>query len=156
MGRRTRNRVIDKDRNYRRFLKRLGNLGSGGSVSIGLFAEDREGDGPNAAQVGAFNEFGTVIAPQRPFLAPTFDAKKTKYTNSLARVVRQLLITGRGGTLAQKLAVVGSQVQADVQIAITKLKRPANTASTIASKGSDNPLVDTGTMRRQVRFKVKT
>ena len=52
------------------------------------------------------------------------------------------------------MKVMGMKVQADVQQAITVLSSPANAPSTIAKKGSSNPLIDTGHMRQSVSHRL--
>ena len=50
---------------------------------------------------------------------------------------------------------LGEKVVADVQRKIVALKDPPNAPSTIAKKGSANPLIDTGRLRQSIDFEVR-
>ena len=98
--------------------------------------------------------FGTAQIPERPFL-------DTALLNNQRRIAR--LLTDAAATVARgeldaegaldrvALAVVGM-----VQREITELRNPPNAPSTIAAKGSSNPLIDTGEMRAAVRHTVES
>lgn len=53
-----------------------------------------------------------------------------------------------------QLSRLGVLAQGDIQMEITALSSPPNTPSTIARKGSSNPLIDTGAMRGAVTWKL--
>ena len=89
------------------------------------------------AEKALYNHFGTDTIPPRPFLQ--FDQKKA------AKLVRNA-ITMDGDTVSIiKVGLTGM-----IQENIVELRNPANAASTIKKKGSSNPLIDTGAMRRAV------
>lgn len=50
------------------------------------------------------------------------------------------------------LEQMGNMAESSVKQAITDLKDPPNARSTIAKKGSDNPLIDTGNLRQSIRY----
>ena len=52
----------------------------------------------------------------------------------------------------QARGILGESAQADVQQKITDLREPPNAASTIAQKGSSNPLIDSRAMVQNVRW----
>lgn len=149
-------RVIDIDRGYDAFIRQMKQAGRAKDphVTVGVHGKDESrGSGePTNVEVATFNEFGTTTAPARSFLRSTVDEERRKYADmfqvSLARWV-----DGKS-TLHDALALVGTQAKADVQRKITKLKDPPNAPSTIAQKGSSNPLIDTGQMRQAVDFVV--
>ena len=58
-------------------------------------------------------------------------------------------LTGR-----QLLHRLGVACAVDIAKASIRLKHPANRPVTIERKGSDNPLVDTGELQRQVKFMI--
>lgn len=100
------------------------------------------------AQVGAFNNFGTDKIPARPWLEPGVRSKDDEYNKIITNAAAD------GQTLKQALERVGPVAQAAVQVYMTELKTPPNAASTIAMKGSSNPLIDTGALRQSVNYKV--
>ena len=51
---------------------------------------------------------------------------------------------------------MGLKIETDIKDKINRLGSPPNAPSTVRRKGSDNPLVDTGTMRESLRYVVKT
>lgn len=51
---------------------------------------------------------------------------------------------------------IGVEAVGFTQKYMTELKSPPNSPYTIAKKGSDNPLIDTGLLRQSITFKVET
>lgn len=54
----------------------------------------------------------------------------------------------------QILETVGVIAAGEVKVYMTELRTPANAASTVRKKGSDNPLIDSGALRQSVTHKV--
>ena len=61
-----------------------------------------------------------------------------------------------GAPLDRGLALVGAQAVSNVQDTIRDLDDPPNAPSTIAAKGADNPLIDTGRMRQSITYVVES
>lgn len=98
------------------------------------------------------NEFGTADIPERSFLRATFNAQRAAYVNALRRAVDAIVM--RRMTPQQALGLLGVRVVADVQQTITEIDTPPLAPSTVAAKGSTQPLIDTGRLRASIAFEV--
>ena len=116
-------------------------------------ARHPEGDGATVADVATFNEFGTKDIPERSFIRSTMDEEKPELLRLNKRLFR--LMSAGKMTTERALNILGLKIKALIQKKITDLKDPPNHPKTIARKKSSNPLIDTGTMRQSVTFKVK-
>ena len=109
-----------------------------------------------------WNEFGTRGGasgggwggpiPERPFLRNAMRDNKGKYRDGMATAARKIL-TG-DASMSATLSKLGIMAQGDIQGEITSLMTPPNSPVTIALKGSDNPLIDSGEMRGAVTYQV--
>ncbi len=152
-------RVIDRDFGYRRILRNLRQLGK--KADIGVFVGVRSGageseNGTSMALIAAVNEFGSSDGrvPERSFLRSTVDENNAAYMNRLERATGRAIDQGRG-VMRRELGLVGAKVAGDVQRKIRSLKEPPNAPSTIARKGSSNPLIDTGRLRQSIDWEVR-
>ena len=118
-------------------------------LEIGFFETARYPNGTFVAQVAYFNEFGTLNIPMRPFFRNAINKNIKKWYATLQNGINQ------NATPSKALAIVGEVARADIVESITSLREPPNAESTIKSKKSTNPLIDTGLMRRSVTYKVK-
>lgn len=128
-------------------------------VKVGFPAGEADGDVINKA---VWNEFGTRGGasgggwggpiPERPFLRNTMRSNRDAYRAAMKASASKLL-TGKTDiqTVLRKLGILA---QGDVQEEITSLSSPPNSPVTIALKGSSNPLIDSGEMRKAVTYKV--
>lgn len=91
--------------------------------------------------------------PARPFLTNAMRDNRLKYRAGLRSSAAGVLL-GRV-TMKTTFDKLGAMAQGDVQASITSLSTPPNSATTIAMKGSSNPLIDTGEMRQAVTWKVE-
>lgn len=111
--------------------------------------KQRYGSGKLVCQVGYDNEYGVPDKniPPRPFLVPGAE-------QSFDKAARQAILTianGEGEEIAlEKAAQV---IKQGIQRYITALQTPPNAPLTIMLKGSSNPLIDTGKMRRSISYK---
>lgn len=130
-------------RKLRRTLKQL----TGVRIRVGFF--DRE-----SATIAAFQEFGTVNIPARPFIRSAIEVEQGELREALALVMKGVY----EGRFSAKVA---AQTLADF-IKRLILKRIDTASSwavrladpTIAKKGHARPLVDTGAMRAALRVEV--
>ncbi len=151
-------KVIDKGfKKIRKDLKKT----DGATVDVGIL-DGNVDDNFTAADLAATMEFGTkhagpnrnIVIPERSFFRSTFDDNKQKYV----RVLKSLLIDvlQETKTVEGSLALFGERVVGDVKRKITAIKSPANAPSTIAGKGFDNPLIETGlNLRARIKKRVK-
>lgn len=111
-----------------------------------------EKNGASIVMVGVYNEFGTPNAkypiPARPFMRTSFEEQK-KELKKIQDSQYQKILKGKT-TVKRALGLIGEFMTGKVKEKITKIKSPPNAESTKASKGSSNPLIDTGRMRASV------
>ena len=121
-------------------------------VTVGFFETAKYRKGTPVAAIAAIHEFGAPSKgiPERPF----FRQAVTQMQDGVARIVRT-------GIDAEKMVVddhlaneVGTYAAAEVKESISQLTSPPNAPSTIAQKGSSNPLIDIGFMRASVSYRV--
>jgi hypothetical protein len=111
-------------------------------------------DGLTIATVAAVNNFGSAdgMIPPRPFLAPAIDKGSPQYQR-LAEMMIPKVLSGEM-TMTILLEQMGNLAEGHVKQEITDLKIPPNAKSTIAAKGSSNPLIDSGDLRQSIRYVV--
>ena len=121
-----------------------------GIIDIGFFSTAKYPDGQHVAQVAVSNEFGVDGIPERPFMRRAIPEIRSK-VNRLAkeRIDSKRMVIDRN--LAGLIGEIG---KGEVQVSITTLRDPPNAPSTIARKGSSNPLIDIGKMRRSVTYRI--
>lgn len=142
--------VVDIDHGWAEAIESLVGLTSV-AVTVGL----RGRDGSDLVRYAAANEFGTRDGhvPERSFLRSTVDENRDRYASLLTVAARAAL---DGTRVETAFGRVGLVVTGDVQEQIRDLRMPPNAPSTIAKKGSDNPLIDSGRMRQSIDFEVIT
>ena len=141
-------------------------------VEIGIFADaSRDGAVPMLV-IAAVNEFGAkipkrqarfedlddenpekwIIIPERSYLRAWFDENVDVLQATMERLIGQVVegkISGRAA-----LETIGGYVVTHVQAYMVDLKTPPNAPSTIARKGSSNPLIDTGQLKDAITWRV--
>lgn len=105
------------------------------------------------ATIAANNEYGSGTTPERSFMRSTmFDIRK-KLKKMLLKLAKAVLHEEMDKKKA--LGLVGLFVQTAIKRKIQEGIPPPNADSTIAQKGSDHTLIDTGQMRDSVDFEIK-
>lgn len=141
-------------------------------VEIGIFADaSRDGAVPMLV-IAAANEFGAkipkrqarfedlddenpekwVTIPERSYLRAWFDENVDVLQATMERLIGQVVegkISGRAA-----LETIGGYVATHIQAYMVDLKTPPNAPSTIARKGSSNPLIDTGQLKDAITWRV--
>ena len=146
-------KVVDRDFGYRRIMRNLPAMGrSNPEVLVGIRADK----GAELLTIAAVNEFGSADGhvPERSYLRSTIDENQKKYLDMLTKATGDTIDKG-AGAMRRELGKVGAVATADVQRKIRDLREPPNAPSTIAKKGSDNPLIDTGRLRQSIDWKVE-
>lgn len=110
-----------------------------------VFADRRSGGGSG---VGAGQH-----TPERSFIRSTADAKKNGEWRIAAEGYRVEIVNGRM-TTDRALGLMGARIKKDVQEKIRSQVPPPNAPSTIAAKGSDHPLINTGQLLNSIDFEV--
>jgi len=125
-------------------------------IEVGLVGSDDS----EYIMIASVHEFGITIRkkkgsiniPERSFLRSTFDEKSGKWFDFVNKQIPKLLNGSMNArTICERL---GAKMVGDVQKKLTELSDPANAPSTIAQKGSSNPLIDTGGLRARITYKV--
>lgn len=147
-------RVVVKDLGYSAVIRELSRL-AGTFITVGVHGDvGYTLDGTPMVLVAAANELGTSDGrvPQRSFIRSTVDERRAE----IARIQTQVMgkIADGKMTAAQGAGVVAQFVEAKVKEKVTTLDEPPNAPSTVAKKGSSNPLIDTGALRSAVVAKV--
>jgi hypothetical protein len=141
--------VEDEDMGYLDLLAALG-LGDI-ALHVGVFQES----GQDNVDKAAWNEFGTADGrvPERSFLRSTVDRYEQKYAG-LIEFGTEFVVLGQASwdTVFGQIGIVARN---DVRATIIDMT-PRNAPSTIARKGRDEPLVDSGDMAASITYKIVT
>lgn len=148
--------VIVKDANWRRILKNIKSI-DGAHVKVGVLADNANATGDfDMVALAATHEFGSPAAgvPERSFIRSTFRGPP-EWLKAITPKLAKAALEGRL-EVGQALNLLGSVAASKVRATITEGDGvpPPNAPSTIAKKGSDRPLVDTGRMLNAVTWKV--
>ena len=126
-----------------------------GGTSYG-YATERDAQDGKVRFLGTgkgFMELGVtgphkITIPARPWLAPGVQSGTIEYLREIEKGVK------KGDNLDMVLDRVGIIATGKVQQYMTDLRTPPNAPSTIAKKGSSNPLIDSGMLRGSVTYSV--
>lgn len=131
-----------------RALKRISER-AGANLEVGFFEGSTAGkDGKSAAEIAAYNEYGTETIPMRPFMLVTVRREQWRWGKLLGPALKNANFDGQ-----QALEIIGQQIKGDIQETMREWDNPDNAPSTIKKKGFDDPLVDTGKLIDAVAFK---
>ena len=121
-----------------------------GSVDVGFFKGTHTyPNGKDVTTVARDNDQGTKRIPERPFMIPAGNKAANKTINITVNSI------AGGMDEQQALSKAGELFVGFIQKEITNLKEPPNAESTILKKGSSNPLIDSGDMRKSVKWKLR-
>jgi hypothetical protein len=95
----------------------------------------------------------SVHIPERSFLRSGYDT----YINDVMKYSDELLKMVTGGTLSvqQYLDRIGQELSSKIKKYARDLSSPADSYATTETKGTDNPLVDTGNMIEGITWRTK-
>lgn len=126
-------------------------LGSAKSVRVGFLENTRYPDGTLVAMVAAINEYGrpTVGQPPRPFFRDMIREKSPEWPDAIASLLKT-----NDYDAARTLDTTGGAIKGQLQTAITQYEGPPLKPATVAAKGFDKALVDTGFMLKSVDYEV--
>lgn len=145
---------------WKRILKDVRKL-TGMRVHVGVMAS-KGGDAPHDEEGGlslielaAIHEFGSPAAkiPERSFIRRTFDQKRELAAATCEKAARALI---GGIDPVRCLNIIGLWGATEVKKTVTEGEHipPPLKPATIAKKGSDRPLVDTGRLIASVSWEV--
>lgn len=155
-------RIVDQDRGATAHMKRMK---LAGNVDVGVQGneaaevhEDPHGDSPDkltVVDVATVHEFGDPEngIPRRSFIRDYVDHFKSDLERRMIRLGQEVL---KGKELHLLLDQFGLVAVGEIQTRMSQGIPPPNSAATIARKGSDTPLIDTGQLRSSITHKVTT
>lgn len=148
-------------------ISRIINLLSGNrlpKVKVGILAStnQRAQDTQTNAQIGFTNEFGKFTGypkiPQRSFIRMPlnlyFNDRLRQKKSLTGKEFEKALKDGKIEDFARKIGLVAEEVIQEAFETRGWGKWPKNAPLTVALKGSDAPLIDTGQLRRAITSKV--
>ena len=137
----------------RRLEELAENLRRTGQVRVGFLENATYPDGTLVAQVAAQNEFGAVLnhatIPSRPF----FRNMIAKYSTDWPAEIAILIVKNEYDSDITMLQM-GERIAGQLRQSIIDLVEPPLAPSTIARKGFDKPLIDTGHMLNSVDYEL--
>lgn len=140
--------LTPEGRKYFRELQKMTEM----EVRVGFQGDEKYEDGTSIAEVAAHNELGSSDTPERPFMRQSFENHESELQAACDAANR---LVSSGGSADQALQQIGVVAKGLVQEEIDNGDFAPNAESTIRKKGSEQPLIDTGTMRQSVNFVVK-
>lgn len=122
------------------------------SVECGVFpGRSSYPDGTDVGQVAAYNEYGTSTIPARPFVSKAWDDHSGELLKQAAKGFGSLLKGASAESICKEMGEFGVKIIVDE---IDNGSFVPNAPSTIAKKGSDHPLIDTGQMKQAVDYEI--
>jgi hypothetical protein len=108
-------------------------------------------DGTHVATVAAIQEFGAPNAgiPSRPFFRGMIAKESPHWADDVAK-----LLVASNYDAMHALASMGMEIKNELQDAIKAFDTPALAPATIARKGFDKVLIDTGHMWQSIDYEV--
>ena len=145
--------VIDKDLGWKNIRANFNKM-NGRTIKAGVLeGAGSYAKGQTIAEVATYNEYGTRRIPSRPFLAIATDEHKG--WNAEVKVSISNALTPKG-SVSDSLNKIGKQMKTDIKNVIgDKGKLARNAPATIARKGHDLPLIDTGKLKDTIDYEVK-
>lgn len=127
--------------------------GDGGTLRTGFLENATYPDGTPVALVAAVNEFGRPEQnqPPRPFFRSMIAEKQKAWPRTLGALAKS-----NDYDIDKTLGQMGEGIKGQLQESIRKLDSPPLAPVTVARKGFDKPLVDTGHMMNSVDYEVDT
>lgn len=112
------------------------------------------GGGPSIIEVAIWNNYGTETSPRRAFMELAAKMMQPEYKRMLREAVKRI----NSGELSLKtlLKAVAQMGEAKLRQAIMEGDWAPNSPETIARKGSDRPLMDTGDLRKYATSDVRS
>ena len=106
-------------------------------------------DGTDVADVAMYNEYGTSRIPSRPFLRQSFERHKTEYVLECERIYTSMI---QGKKVEGEIRKFGNKVKRDIVDEIERGEFVPNAPSTVAKKGFNKPLYETGLMEKSISY----
>ena len=144
--------VIDRDLGYNRIMRDLQKL-YGMEVVAGMLKDSGKAEnGASYVDIATWNEYVTGRIPSRPFIRISADTNKAAWGRLAQQCVNNVIDGDNPRDAAQ---VVGHRMVEDIRKVFGSSELKANAPSTVKKKGRNEPLVDSGEMRRRVNFRIE-
>lgn len=130
------------------------------SLKVGVLAPDADvqytgEQGPTTVGEAAFfNEFGTVNIPPRSWLRAWVDGNRKRLANEQLRAYQQIVFPPFRNEV-QTLNALGEKYVDEITGRIDAGIPPKNADFTIAKKGFDHPLIDSGLFIKSITHRVE-
>lgn len=111
----------------------------------GRFVKKNKANFTSLHAVGAH----TIVIPPRPFFRSMIKAKSGTWGQTIEK-----LLKATNFNCKKTLGLMGELIAGDLRKSIQDFDTPPNAPSTIAKKGKDNPLIDSGYMLSRVDYEV--
>ena len=120
-------------------------------VKVGFFEDATYPDGTPVAMIAAIQDFGAPAKniPPRPFFRTMIKQGETHWGDDLGKI-----LVAADYNAATALSRMGENMVGELQTEIRDWSDPPNAPRTIAAKGFNKPLVDTGQMLKSVSREV--
>lgn len=123
-------------------------------VMVGINDSKRTSSGASLADVARWNHWGTATIPSRPFLYVALNGE-AQPVQEICKRVAKAVIEGKL-EIEQAAQLLGIWGVKEVQRIIALSLEPPNRPATIARKGSDTTLVDTGQLRQNISYRIES
>lgn len=124
------------------------------AANVGWFEENRYTTGEQVAEVMAINEYGTERIPARPLMRQSAATVNPQIQGFINRRIDDAL-AGRIEPV-QVLKQVGEVVVATISEQFASGGFEPNAPSTVAKKGFDKPLIETGLASQSPQYKIES
>jgi hypothetical protein len=145
-------KITIRDRGFKRFAANIHKAAKQPrAVTVGVHADaGSEPNGASVLQIAAYHEFGFSPNPVRSFIRGWVEEKRDEIAKVVRRFAEVAIKTDAGSALAK----MGSLFVASIQRRMASGIGPPLQPATIKRKGSSRQLIDTGTLRASITYKV--
>ena len=128
------------------------NVDKAAFVEVGFLADSAYPDGTPTALVAAVQEFGAPARniPPRPFFRKMIRQNSPEWPQKVAEVLK-----AQDYDAEKTLSLVGEALKGELQESIVDFNDVPLAPATVAKKGFDTQLIETGHMKNSVDFKVE-
>lgn len=140
----------DIDKGFKEAIKKLQVL-AGKTLQVGILSDAgvNEKTGTLIAEYAYYNEYGTKDIPARSFIRSTCDEQSKKWD----AMVDQMKFDP-SYSVERLLGTLGTQMAGDIRDKIGSNVPPPLSPATIKRKKSSKTLIDTGVMRKSIKYKI--
>lgn len=137
-------------------MKKVGSLASAlkkysemnASVRVGVLESATYPDGTPVAMVAFWNEYGTKTSPVRAFFRTTVSDQKKNWVLSVQNLMKM------HDDPKKVMGLIGEHMRGQIVQSINTWTDPPNAPYTVAMKGFQKPLVESGQLMRSISFEV--